>query len=88
MPGSYFSDEGLVCVSPPLTSGSEAVQVSVTLNDQDYTPLALFGRAKEFDFVYYVQPDLNEVASRPAARTPTPSTHPPSGRQPCLRSAR
>ena len=27
VPGSYFSDEGLVCVSPPLTSGGQAVQV-------------------------------------------------------------
>ena len=27
VPGSYFGDEGLVCVSPPLTSGGQAVQV-------------------------------------------------------------
>lgn len=27
VPGSYFGDEGLVCISPPLTSGGQAVQV-------------------------------------------------------------
>ena len=30
----------------------------MTVNDQDYTPLALFGDAKAFDFVYYEQPTL------------------------------
>lgn len=43
---------------PPPLPLLAAFQVSVTVNDQDYTPLALFGDAKAFDFVYYEQPTL------------------------------
>ena len=59
--GTYVGNSVLNCTSPPLGLGEPARSpVSVTLNDQDYTPLG--GRdGRDYDFLYYVEPRIRAI---------------------------
>ena len=59
--GTYVGNSVLNCTSPPLGLGEPARSpVSVTLNDQDYTPLG-GGDGRDYDFLYYVEPNIRAI---------------------------